>query len=137
MSRPGGRQGQPAAGLGGLADICPRPADVAVVSLPAGTVIRVHRASAPALGEYRPAVDGALPVIAMIPGDRELLGWEVVFCQVSGLRGVRNGHHRRDRAVWHQAAGMIKNGGVVYVEHERRPWYGRMAWQAVRVRPGP
>jgi len=109
--------------------------DAAVVNLPAGTTIRVIYPDG-TTREDRTLMTGdpecdSLPVIARI--------WDRVFggawiCTDLGLRGIRNGHHRRDRAVWHEAARVIRDGGVAYVEHEQRDWYGKPVWIAVRVR---
>ena len=72
--------------------------------------------------------------MAMLPGDRDLLGWGAPCSFYGGLAGIRNGHRKRDRAVWHEAAKAIRNGGVAYVELEHLDWYGRGEWFAVGVR---
>jgi hypothetical protein len=103
------------------------PSDVAVVNLPPGTTIRAVRESGER--EYRDTF-GEAPVVASLYG--EAFGGAAI-CS-GGLRGIRNGHHRRDRALWHEAARQVRGGGVVYVEHERQDWYGRQVWVAVRLR---
>lgn len=117
-------------------DVWPLPTDVAVVHLPGGGEIHVHQPGTSGEGR-RIGCDPGEPLIATIPGDRRLLGWGVTQCLYGSLRGVRNGRHRRDRAIWHEAADAVRDGGVAYVEHERQDWYGKQIWVAVRVRISP
>ena len=116
-----------------VANVYPRPTDVAVVNLPPGYTVHAYRAGTNKPAEY-PNTDPDRPVVATIPGDRDLLGWGVVYASYGGLRGIRNGHHKRDRDVWHRAASMLAGGGVVYVEHEQQDWFGKQVWVAMRVR---
>jgi hypothetical protein len=116
-----------------VVDLYPRAADVAVMNLPGGTVAHIHRPGTHE-GPFMGHRDPADPFIATVPGDRDLLGWGAMVCSYGSLRGIRNGHHRRDRAIWHAAARAVERGGVVYVEHEQQAPYSKTVWVAVRVR---
>lgn len=115
-----------------------QPGDAAVMNLPEGTVVHVVFPDG-TTRDYRGYADelpddldcGPQPLVACV-WDRAF--GAACFCVYLGLHGIRNGHHRRDRAVWHEAARMIRNGGVAYVEHEQQDWYGKPVWVAVRIR---
>lgn len=134
ISRVGAECGVPAANVP-VVNVWPRPADVAVIHLPPGCWAEVHAPGTKGDGRQFGWQDDETPLVATVPGDRRLLGWGVTQCLYSSLRGIGNGRHKRDRAIWHEAADAVKDGGVVYVEHEQRDWYGRQVWVAVRVRP--
>jgi hypothetical protein len=106
------------------------PSDVAVVNLPGGTTIRAVRESGTT--DYAPWYDD-LPLIARVYGEA-FEGVSIWTC--GGLAGIRNGHFKRNRPAWHEAARQVARGGVAYIEHERQDYYGREVWQAARVRAG-
>lgn len=106
------------------------PSDVAAVWLPRGSVIRAVRDSG--VREY-PDTDLQGWVAARVYGEA-FGGAAICTYPFLGLRGIRNGNHKRDRAVWHEAARMIEGGGVAIVGHERQEIYGRQVWVACRVR---
>ena len=112
----------------------PLPAEVAVVAVPVGGVARIHHPSG-AVMDYAPP-SAAEAWIAVVPGDKDLIGWGCVPCWYGSPRGVRNGHHQLDRAVWHDAAAQVCRQGVVYVVHELQDYYSRQRWTAVSCRTG-
>ena len=120
--------------------VTPERTEVAVVSFPGGAVVRVRqwlpKAGFWAFNDYgdEQDPDDDWPLIAAIPGDKDHLGWGARYCGYGSLAGIRNGHHARDRAVWHAAAKAISKGGVAYVRHEQRDWFGRQLWVAVSIR---
>ncbi|MFE3452445.1 hypothetical protein ACFXJ8_26325 [Nonomuraea sp. NPDC059194] len=113
-------------------DAFPLPAEVAVIAVPAGGVARVHYSHGVSLDYPLPLDDE--PWIAVIPGNKELLGWGCVPCWYGSPRGVRNGKHEMDRPVWDEAARAVLRGQVVYVAHERQPYHGGERWTAVSCR---
>lgn len=118
-----------------IVEVRPRPAETVVANLPPGTTIRVVRdGQEPSDFLSDDEVDGVppLPVVAEIPAP-ELNGFAIVRHMI-GLRGLRNGRHKRDRSIWHKAAGAVSRGGVAYVLHQQVDWYGRPVWMAVSVR---
>ena len=110
----------------------PQPAEVAVVAVPAGGVARIHYPSGVVM-DYPPPLDDEA-WIAVVPGDKDLIGWGCVPCWYGSPRGVRNGHHQLDRAVWHDAAAQVCRQAVVYVVHELQDYYSRQRWTAVSCR---
>lgn len=118
-----------------IIEVRPLPAETVVASLPPGTTIRVIRdGQEPRDFLADDEVDGEAPwpVVAEIPAP-ELNGFAIIKHMV-GLRGIRNGRHKRDRSIWHKAARAVSRGGVAYVLHEQVDWYGRPVWTAVSVR---
>ncbi len=116
-------------------DLYPKPAEVAVFSFPAGTVVRVHHPDGPR--EYADIIDpvlGNLPFSATIPGDRETLDWGAGIATYFDQRVIAHGRHQLDRAVWQAAVNAISNGGAVYVQHELRDHYGKPRWVATGLR---
>ena len=102
-----------------------------MVNLPCGVTARVHRANG--TDDYR----GDLATIFVAPGDVELLGWGASVVFYLDVRVVRNGRHRLDREVWQAAVKAAQRGGVVYVQHEQRDYYGKPRWTAVEIRKEP
>ena len=109
-------------------DIRPAPDEVAVFNLAPGVTMRLHQreAAAVVMREHN-GFDGE-PLIGCAPGDRNHLGWgtglltytTLLAAPGRPLTGIRNGHHKRDRAVWHEAEHMVRYGGVVYIQMEQR-----------------
>jgi hypothetical protein len=113
-------------------DVSPAPAEVAVVNLPPGTTARVHHAHG--VREYQ-GVSPDMATVVVAVGDVGLLGWGAPGVVYLSLQQVRNGRHRLDRDVWHQAIRLIqRGGGVAYVQHEQRDYYGKPRWTAIGVR---
>jgi hypothetical protein len=118
-------------------EVRPDRTEVAVLNFPPGTVARVRTWDGKAgKWEYREiaALITGSPLVAAVPGDRDGLGWGARYVFYGGLAGIRNGHHRRDRAIWHEAAKAVRSGGVAYVRHEQQDYYGKTIWVAVSVR---
>ncbi|MFD9949997.1 hypothetical protein ACFWYW_28445 [Nonomuraea sp. NPDC059023] len=115
-----------------LVQAYPSPFEVAVLHLVDGAVARVHHPFG--VKDYHPSPfeDEAY---AVIPGDKNAIGWGAVPCWHYSLRGIRNGRHRLDRAAWHAAAALLRMGPVVYVTYEERDYYGKPRWTAVAARP--
>jgi hypothetical protein len=108
-------------------DLQPGPHEVAVAFVPAGTAVSLA-------GEPLAAPASESGSYVMVPGAE--MGWEVRAFWCDHLSGVRNGHHRRDRDVWHAAARRLARtargqAAVIYVAHEPRPWYRKTVLQAV------
>lgn len=112
-------------------EVYPAATEVAVIYLPDGGTARVHLADR--VRDYSPTLPDA-PLIAVVPGDRELLGWGAQVCLYLDLGVVRYGHHRLDRPVWHAAVKALRDGGVVFVQYEQREYYGKSRWTAVAIR---
>ena len=110
-------------------EVFPFAYEVAIVKLPVGATARVHHPAG--LREYVPSLP--IPYFAVVPGDREAIGWDAVPCWYSSLTGVRNSHHRLDRRAWHDAARLLARADVVYVRYEVRDYYGKPRWTAVRA----
>jgi hypothetical protein len=107
----------------------PSAYDIAILKLPIGVTARVHHPAG--VREYAPPLP--VPYFAVVPGDRETIGWGAVPCWYSSLTGVRNGHHRLDRRAWHDAARLLARADLVYVRYEVRDYYGKPRWTAVRA----
>lgn len=112
-------------------DVRPGRNEVAVVSLPPGGVARVHHPAGPR--DWAPSLPGER-LIATIPCDVDHIGWGASICSYLGVRAIRNGRHRRDRAVWDEAVKALRGHAVVYVRMERGDYYGRAVWTAAAVR---
>ncbi|MFI6496826.1 hypothetical protein [Nonomuraea typhae] len=106
--------------------------EVAILHVPAGSGARVRHPSGPL--DYRQPLDD-LDAYAVVPGDKDAIGWGAVPCWYYSLRGIRNGRHRLDRPAWHSAAALLSSVPVVYVAYERRDYFGRPRWTAVAARP--
>ena len=112
--------------------VTPRPLEAVVVNADPGTTIRVDRDGQVRDYPQKQVPGVPLPVVAIVwPPEFEGAAITVFG---GGLAGVRNGHHKRDRPIWHQAARDVALRGVVYVAHEQRGWYGRPAWVATGLR---
>ena len=127
------------AGLSWVVIVTPYWDEVAVINLPPGTTTRVRHWLPSGCWTFRDYggnghPDDDFPHIATIPGDKDHIGWGSSYCGYGSLAGIRNGRHKRDRAVWHEAAKAISKGGVAYVGHEQRDWHGRQVWVAVSMR---
>ena len=108
-------------------ELSPAPHEVAAARLPACMTVVLP-------GGTRLRPDEMDQWIA-VPGTA--LGWGASVCAWYGPRGVALNHHKRDRAVWQQAARMLGRGDgllVLYVVHEQRDWHGKTVWVAVRIR---
>lgn len=117
-----------------VVEIYPAAHDVIVANLPAGTLLRIHH---PAGVRDYTAPQGDERLIAAVPGDRDHLGWGACIIRYSTAHGIRNGHHRLDRPVWHTAHRHVRDGGVAVIRHARHDHYGRPRWAAVSVhQPG-
>jgi hypothetical protein len=118
-----------------VVEVDPAPFETAVVNFPPRTIVRVVREGREPrdFGDtfYDPGEPAQVPYIAEFPAP-ELGGAVIVRC--GGLASLRNGRHSRDRAVWRGAVRLIRDGGVAYVLHEQRDWFGRQVWWAVSVR---
>ena len=109
----------------------PRPLEAVVVNAAEGTTIRVMREGQAREHADKPVPGVPMPVVAVVwPPEFE----GAAITRFGGLAGVRNGHHTRDRALWHEAAREAAKRGVVYVAHEQRDWCGRPAWVATGLR---
>lgn len=118
-----------------LVELFPRPAEVAVARVPAGAKVVVHRDGYGEGSEYPPdSTDADLWIT--VPGDRALLGWGAAISAYYSAAGIRNGKHKRDRDVWHQAAALTQRGEIAYVGLERQMSFGSEVWAAVSVRAG-
>lgn len=116
-----------------VVEVHPAPLETAVVNLPPGTTVRLVRGSHEAyFADVFQDPEDPLPVVAEFPSPE--FGGAIVVRYAGGLAGIRNGRHARDRAVWHEAAKWVRDGGVAYVLHEQRDWYGKPVWWAVSVR---
>jgi hypothetical protein len=115
-----------------VVDAYPQPVELAVVAVPVGGVARIHYPSGPVM-DYPPPLDDEA-WIAVVPGDKDLIGWGCVPCWYGSPRGVRNGRHVLDRPVWQEAARQVCRAGVVYVEYRPRLYYGRERWTAESCR---
>lgn len=109
----------------------PTSTEVAILTLPVGAVARVHHPSG--VREYSPELLD-VPWYAVVPGDKDRIGWGAVPCWYGGLRGIRNGRHALDRDAWHEAADALEAGGVAYVAYERLPYFSNLRWTATSVR---
>lgn len=118
-----------------VVEIRPAPRETAVVNLPPRTIVRLVREGRKPrdFGDtfYDPEFPHQVPYVAEFPAP-ELGG--AVIVRSGGLASIRNGRHSRDRAVWRAAVRLIRDGGVAYVAHEQRDWYGKPVWWAVSVR---
>ncbi|MEV8636431.1 hypothetical protein AB0395_32740 [Streptosporangium sp. NPDC051023] len=116
---------------GALVEARPTATEVAIVYVPAGSVVRVHHQAE--VQEYAlPLLE--VPWYAVIPGDRDVIGWGAVPCWYGSLAGVRNGHHQLDRKAWPAAARALASCGVVYVQYQRIDHHGKQRWTAVSHR---
>jgi hypothetical protein len=113
-----------------IIDIRPEINEIAVVNLPVGQAARVHHPSGPRVWAPPPGER----LIAEIPCDNTHIGWGVVITSYIAVGAIRNGRHRRDRAVWHEAARAVRRQPVVYVAMDQREYYGRHVWTAISVR---
>jgi hypothetical protein len=114
-----------------IIDIRPEINEIAVVNLPAGQTARVHHPTG--ARDWTAWLPGE-PLIATIPCDVDHIGWGCSIVAYLHIRAIRNGRHRRDRAVWDQAVRALRSEPVVYVRLEQREYYGRDVWTAVSVR---
>lgn len=114
-----------------LVEARPAAVEVAILHIPAGATARVHHPAG--VREYTPMLPEE-PWYAVIPGDKDLIGWGAVPCWYGSLAGVRNGRHKLDRNAWHAAATELRSAGVVYVRYERHDYFGHPRWTAVGVR---
>ncbi|MEV7013477.1 hypothetical protein [Streptosporangium sp. NPDC051022] len=110
-----------------------RPADteVAIVYVPAGSTVQVHHPDG--VRWYEPLLPDEA-CYAVVPGDKDKIGWGAVPCWYGSLTGIRNGRHRMDREAWHAAARALAATGVVYVQYKQREYYGAQRWTAVACR---
>jgi hypothetical protein len=108
-----------------IAELRPEAAETAVFNLPPGTTVRLIRDGE--VHDY-PPLDNEGRQIGCIPA--AAFGGVRFFCQCI----IRNGRHKRDRALWREADRAARQHGIAYVGHEQRDWYGRQVWVAVRVR---
>lgn len=106
--------------------------EVLVANLPPGSVLTVTYPD-DRVREFRASLPDE-PLIVAIPGDVDALGWGVYVARYAATRQIRNGHSRVDREVWHDAERAIRSGGIAYVRHEQREYYGKSRWTAVEVR---
>jgi hypothetical protein len=114
-----------------VVDVRPAATEVAVIHLPPGSVARVHH---PAGHRDYTGSFHDLPIIMVIPGDRDTIGWGWTHGEYFSLQRIRNGHHQLDRPVWHDAVRAVRGGGVVYIRFEQRDWYGKQRWAATGLR---
>lgn len=105
----------------------PSQTEVAILHLPPGSVARVFHPFG--VREYRDALD--TEAFAVVPGDKDLIGWGAVPCWYYSLAGIRNDRHKLDRAAWHDAAALLDMVPVVYVAYEQVDYFGRPRWVAV------
>jgi hypothetical protein len=111
----------------------PSADEVLVAHLPAGAVLTVHYPT----GAVRELTVDHLPddpLIVAMPGDVEGLGWGAYVVYYRDPHTIRNGHHRLDRTVWHQAERVVRQGGIAYIQYEQHDHHGRPRWTAVGVR---
>jgi hypothetical protein len=109
--------------------IIARPAshEVAIIPLDAGERLRVRHPDN--VRDYTPDLFD-VPRVAVVPGDRKVIGWGWMIGWYGSLASVRNGHHDQDRDAWHAAASALKRGGVAYVSYVQRLYYGEPRWTA-------
>jgi hypothetical protein len=105
---------------------------VVVANLPARAVLTVKYPDGTSRELTDDLVEG--PLVVVVPGDRDALGWGAYVVHYGATRQIRNGHNRFDRPVWHEAEKAVRHGGIAYVQHEQRDYYGRSRWFAVGVR---
>jgi len=117
--------------LGVLVEARPSRVEVAILHLPVGCVARVHHPGR--VQEYAPQLPD-VAWYAVVPGDREAIGWGWSEGWYGSLTGVRNGKHRLDRDAWHEAAKALRTSSVVYVRYEALTYYGKTRWTATSVR---
>ncbi|MGP4027174.1 hypothetical protein [Actinomadura sp. 3N407] len=113
-----------------LVEIYPAAHDVVVVNIPAGTALRIHH---PAGARDYIAAPSDTRLVAAIPGDRDHLGWGAGIVRYGSAHMIRNGHHKRDRPLWHEAHRAVREGGTALIQHVRRDVHGRPRWDAVKV----
>lgn len=106
----------------------PSETEVAILRLPPGGVARVFHPFG--VREYRQELDD-VEAFAVVPGDKDVIGWGAVPCWHYGLAGIRNGRHELDRLAWHDAAALLDMVPVVYVAYEQIEYFGRPRWVAV------
>lgn len=74
--------------------------------------------------------------VVTVPG--AAVGWGASWCTWGTPAGVTRYRHKRDRAVWQQAARVLRaqpgEMAVLYVIHEQVEERGRTVWAAVRIR---
>lgn len=121
------------AGVRVVVEAYPSTTEVAVVSLPAGAVARVHHPSS-VVREYEPQLSDEA-ILVVIPGDRDAIGWGYSQGWYKTPRGLRRGHRPMNRDAWHAAARAVELGAeVVYVQYEQVDYYGKPTWTAVGIR---
>lgn len=114
----------------------PKAVEVAIIAVPAGGVVRVHYTSGAPVTFAAPLGENE-PTIAVVPGDKDLLGWGCVPCWYDTPRGATRYRHQQDKPVWNDAMSALCRGAeVAYVKHELQTYYSRERWAAVSVRTG-
>jgi hypothetical protein len=110
-----------------LVEAYPAPYEVVIVPLGAGGSVRVHHPEG--ARTYTPDL-GDVPFVAVIPGDKDAIGWGCAVSWYGSLSSARNGKHPLDRDAWHAAAKAARGGGVAYVKYVLRDHYGKPRWTA-------
>lgn len=113
-----------------LVEAFPGEREVAILRLPAGAVGRVHHPSG-LVRDYIGRLD--IEAFAVVPGDRDAIGWGVAQSWYYDVRGIRNGHRALDRPAWHDAARLLADVPVVYVAYEQVEYFGKQRWTAVEA----
>ena len=112
-------------------ELTPAPHEVALARLPERMAVTAPGTSGLSWLEWRRYV--------AVPGNG--LGWGAGFSTWLSVSGIARYHHKRDRAVWQQAARILGDELadpswplVLYVVHEKDEAHGRPVWVAVRIR---
>lgn len=110
----------------------PNKDEVVVASLPPGSTLRVHHPQGAAV-DYSTALPGD-PLIIVVVGDTDHLGWGCGENHYMALRAVRNQRHPLDLPVWEQAVRALRRGGVLCIAFRRESYYSGHRWTADHVR---
>ncbi|MET9339213.1 hypothetical protein [Nonomuraea sp. NPDC003804] len=118
-----------------IVDAFPEGAEVAIIAVPAGGVVRVHYESG-AVVTFAPLLSDE-PAIAVVPGDKDKLRWGCVPGWYTAPKWVGNDQHQQDKPVWKAAMSALCRGAeVAYVKHELQTYYSGERWAAVSFRAG-
>ena len=112
-------------------ELSPAPHEVALARVPPGMEVLVPG---------HPKVPSEeRPHYVAVPG--AALGWGAYACSYQTPAGITRYRHRRDRAVWKEAAQMLARAvqhddsvAVLYLVCEQREEHGSTVWAAVRFR---
>lgn len=111
-----------------LVNVRPDPYEVAIVPTSPGQGVRLHLPTG-GVKVYTPTVKD-VPLVAVLPGNRKLIGWGWSNGWYGSLAGVRNGKHRLDRDAWRAACHAVRDGGIAYVTYTLRTHFEEPRWTA-------